>query len=141
MFAPSFFSGRLVARYGAAQVVLAGLLLCGLCTAVAATGTSVAHFLVGLILLGLGWNLAFIGVTTTLARAEPDERATVQGLNDLVSFTATALSSLLAGAIQHTAGWRAVNLAILPALGLAAIGVCYRLRAERADRAGRAERA
>lgn len=134
MFAPSFFTGRLVARFGAAQVVLAGLLLCALCAAVNASGTSLSHFHAGLVLLGLGWNLAFIGVTTMLSRAQPEERATVQGLNDLLAFSAVAVGSLLSGVIEHTAGWRAVNLSILPVLGLAALAISYRLRAERADK-------
>jgi MFS family permease len=134
MFAPSFFTGRLIARFGAAQVVLSGLFLCALCAVVNVSGTSVAAFQVALVLLGLGWNFAFIGVTTMLARVRPEERAAVQGLNDLLVFAAVAVVSLLAGVVEHTAGWRGVNLAVLPPLGLAALAIALRLRAERSER-------
>src|SRR6266545_1409634 len=92
MFAPSFGTGRLASRFGAPRVVIAGLLLCAACAAVNASGSSAAHFQVGLLLLGLGWNFAFIGATTMIARAAPAERAAAQGLNDLLSFSAVAVA-------------------------------------------------
>jgi MFS family permease len=129
MFAPSFVTGRLVTRFGAWQVVLAGLLLCAAAALVNASGTSVAHFQAGLVALGLGWNLAFIGVTTMLSHAPPEKRATLQGLNDLLVFSAIAVASLLAGVVEHIGGWRAVNLSVLPPVGAAALGIAVRLRA------------
>jgi MFS family permease len=134
MFAPSFVTGRLVARIGAPTVVLAGLVLCAAAAAVNATGTSLRHFQIGLVLLGAGWNLAFIGTTTTLARAAPEDRATVQGLNDLLVFSAVAIASLLAGVVEHTAGWRALNLAILPVLGLVGLAIASRIHVTPAGR-------
>jgi MFS family permease len=127
MFAPSFVTGRLVARAGAPSVVLAGLVLCGAAAAVNATGTSLWHFQIGLVLLGLGWNLAFIGTTTSLASAAPEDRATVQGLNDLLVFSAVAIASLLAGVVEHAAGWRALILAVLPVLGLVGLAIASRI--------------
>ncbi|HEY0476658.1 MAG TPA: MFS transporter [Kofleriaceae bacterium] len=129
MFAPSFVTGRLVARFGVPQIVLAGLVVCAAAAAVNAGGTSVAHFQVGLFLLGLGWNLAYIGVTTLLARVAPEDRAAAQGLNDLLVFSAVAIASLLAGVVEHAAGWRALNLAVLPFLALVAAAIALRLRA------------
>lgn len=133
MFAPSFITGRLISRFGSQQVVLAGLLLFATCAVVHVSGTSVAHFWAGHILLGLGWNFAFLGATTLLSRAHaPEEQATAQGLNDVLVFSSVALSSLLVGAVQHTAGWRAVNLAILPPVAVVALAIAAHLRAERA---------
>jgi len=132
MFAPSFVTGRLVARFGASQVVLAGLLLCAAAATVNASGTSVPQFQIGLILLGLGWNFAFIGVTTTLTRVAPEERAAAQGLNDLLVFSAVAIASLLAGVVEHTAGWRVLNLAVLPVLTVVGLGIALGLRSTRA---------
>jgi MFS family permease len=129
MFAPSFVTGRLVARFGVPQVVLAGLVVCAAAAAVNAGGTSVAHFQVGLFLLGLGWNLAYIGVSTLLAQVAPEDRAAAQGLNDLLVFSAVAIASLLAGVVEHAAGWRALNLAVLPVLALAGAAIALRLRA------------
>jgi MFS family permease len=132
MFAPSFVTGRLVARFGASQVVLAGLLLCASAAVTNASGTSVAQFQIGLILLGLGWNLAFIGVTTRLTRVAPEERAAAQGLNDLLVYSAVAIASLLAGVVEHTAGWRVLNLAVLPILTVVGLGIALGLRSTRA---------
>lgn len=132
MFAPSFVTGRLIARFGVSQIVLGGLLLCAAAAVVNASGTSVPHFQIGLVLLGLGWNFAFIGVSTTLARVAPEERATAQGLNDLLVFSAVAIASLLSGVVEHTAGWRALNLAVLPVLAVVGVAIALRLRATRA---------
>jgi MFS family permease len=128
MFAPSFVTGRLVARFGAPQIVLAGVLLCGSAAAVNASGTSVLHFELALILLGLGWNLAFIGTTTAVARVAPEARAAAQGLNDLLVFSAVAIASLAAGAVEYTAGWRVLNLAVLPPLCVVALVLVRRMR-------------
>ena len=136
MYAPSILTGRLVGRWGAPPVVIAGLLLCALAAITNASGTSVAHFCAGLVLLGLGWNLAFIGVTAMLSQAAPDRRATVQGLGDLLMFSAVALASLFAGVVQHVGGWPAVNLAILPPLALVVLVIATRLRGLRAVSAG-----
>lgn len=133
MFAPSFVTGRLIARFGASPIVLVGLLLCGAAAVVNASGTSVPHFLIGLFLLGLGWNFAFLGVTTRLARVAPEERATAQGLNDVLVYSAVAIASLLAGVVEHAAGWRALNLAVLPLLAGVGLAVALRLRPDRAQ--------
>jgi MFS family permease len=131
MFAPSFVTGRLIARFGVSQIVLGGLTLCAAAAIVNASGTSVPHFQIGLFLLGLGWNFGFLGVSTTLARVAPQERATAQGLNDLLVFSAVAIASLLSGLVEHTAGWRALNLAVLPLLAIVGVAVALRLRATR----------
>jgi MFS family permease len=123
MFAPSFVTGRLVARFGATQTVIGGLLLCASAAVVNASGTSVTHFQIGLVLLGLGWNLAFLGVTTAIARMAPEDQPAAQGLNDLLVFCAVAIASLLAGVVEHTAGWRVLNLAVLPPLCLAGLAL------------------
>jgi MFS family permease len=137
MFAPSFITGRLVARFGAPQIVQVGLLLCASAAVVNASGTSLLHFQVGLILLGLGWNFAFMGVTTAVAGMAPAERAAAQGLNDLLVFSAVAIASLLAGVVEYTAGWRVLNLAVLPLLSVAGLALALRMRAIR-DRASTA---
>ena len=128
MYAPSFVTGRLVARFGAPQVMLVGLALCAGAAAVNLAGTSVPHFAIGLFLLGLGWNLAYIGATTALTHARPEERAAVQGLNDLLIFSTVTVASLLSGFVEATAGWGALNVAILPLLVVVGVAVAFRLR-------------
>jgi MFS family permease len=134
MFAPSFVTARLVARFGAAPIVVVGLALCAAAAIVDASGASLAHFQIGLFVLGLGWNLAFLGVTTTLSRVAPEHRAAAQGLNDLLVFSAVAIASLLAGVVEHTAGWRVLNLSVLPVLAVVGLGVARRLRGVPGDR-------
>ncbi|WP_051329352.1 MFS transporter [Geminicoccus roseus] len=117
MFAPSFVTGSLVARFGPRPVVLAGAATIMGCVVVALSGQQVAHFAVGLMLLGLGWNLMFVGATTMLTAAHaPEEKARVQGLHDLALFTCVATSATLSGILQNTIGWQAMNLSVLPGL-------------------------
>jgi len=123
MYAPSFFTGRLVARFGASRIMVVGLLLCALSAAANMSGTSVAFFQLGLFLLGLGWNFAYVGMSATLAAAPPERRAGVQGLGELLVSVAVAAASLLAGIAQHGAGWQAVNLFILPPVALVTLAV------------------
>ncbi|SET20961.1 MFS transporter [Paracoccus homiensis] len=126
MFAPSFFTGHLISRFGASRIVAAGLVILAFAGAVALSGVQLSHFFGALILLGLGWNFGFIGATAMLTRAHsPVERGRVQGINDLVVFSGVFLASLSSGGLMNClggdpqTGWNAVNLAILPFLVLA----------------------
>ena len=87
MFAPSFFTGRLIARFGVERVIAAGLVILAAAGGVALSGVTLAHFSLALVLLGLGWNFGFIGATAMLAAAHtPEERGRVQGMNDFAVF-------------------------------------------------------
>ncbi len=126
MFVPSFFTGFLIARFGAARIVTVGLVILAGAGAVALSGVELEHFYGTLILLGLGWNFGYIGATTMLTRAQrPEERARLQGLNDSVVFGGVFLASLSSGGLMNClggdprTGWSAVNLAMLPFLVLA----------------------
>lgn len=121
MFVPSFFTGRLIQRFGTWKVMMVGVALNALCVAVNLTGTSVAHFWSALVLLGIGWNFLFIGATQLLTTGYlPAEQAKVQAANDFTVFGLTTIAILTAGAIQHHFGWQAVNLAVAPAIALVA---------------------
>lgn len=126
MFAPSFFTGHLIARFGATRIVMLGLVILGGSGAVALSGVELGHFYAALVLLGLGWNFGYIGATAMLTRTyRPEERERVQGLNDAVVFAGVFLASLSSGGLMNCmggstqAGWNAVNLAMLPFLVLA----------------------
>ena len=115
MFAPSFFTGHLIRRFGVLNMMLAGVALNIGCVAVNLAGTEVAHFWAALTLLGVGWNFLFIGGTTLLTETYTEaEKAKAQALNDFVVFTVITASSLSAGALQYQLGWRAVNLGVVP---------------------------
>jgi MFS family permease len=127
MFVPSFFTGHLIARFGANRIVSIGLAILGTAGLVNLAGVTLPNFYLGLILLGIGWNFGFIGATTMLASAhEPNERGAVQGMNDFFVFGFVTIASLASGSLMNCSGgtpiqgWTSVNLAIVPFLVLAA---------------------
>jgi MFS family permease len=132
MYAPGFFTGTLIQRYGVYNVILAGLALMAASVAVALGGTTVPHFIVGLALVGVGWNFMYIGGTTLLTEAyQPAEKARTQGANDFIVFATMGVSSLASGAMVSTAGWEAMNRAVLPFLALIAGAVLWLARRRR----------
>ncbi|EDM71338.1 putative alpha-isopropylmalate/homocitrate synthase family transferase [Roseobacter sp. AzwK-3b] len=126
MFAPSFFTGHLIVRFGVEKIVATGLVILAAAGAVALQGVEIENFFIALILLGLGWNFGFIGATTMLAGAhEAHERGRMQGLNDLLVFGGVTMASLASGGLMNCSGgdaqtgWMSVNLAMVPFLALA----------------------
>ncbi len=125
MFAPSFFTGRLITRYGAEKIVAIGLALLIACGLVALSGIALWQFWTSLILLGLGWNFGFIGATTMVANAyRPSEKGRAQGFHDFVLFSMVAFGSLMSGITYNAYGWYMLNWVIFPVsvLCLAALG-------------------
>ncbi len=115
MFAPSFFTGMLITRFGTEKVVAAGLLILLGCAIVAHMGIELWNFWGALILLGLGWNFGFIGSTAIVASSyRPEEADKVQGFHDIILFGTVALSSFASGKIFAAFGWTAMNLVIWP---------------------------
>ena len=126
MYGPGFFTGHLIKRFGVLTVIVAGIGLLGACIFVALAGNSIAHFLVALVLLGLGWNLMYTGATTLLTEAyAPAEKAKTQGANDLVMFTTMGVSSFASGALVSTAGWERMNIGAIPVLVIALAAVAW----------------
>ena len=111
MFAPSFFTGFLIKRFGARTIALIGLTTIVVAAGAAALGLSAAHFYGSLIVLGLGWNFAFIGATTLLDAAVPEaEKAAVQGANDTIIALVSTLCAFGAGFVLSSVGWAALAL-------------------------------
>jgi MFS family permease len=132
MFAPSFFTGQLINRFGVLRVMGVGAALLLACVGVNLSGLELAQFWGGLVLLGLGWNLLFIGATTLLTQTyAPAERAKVQALNDFLVFGLAAAASFLSGAIHSRIGWGAVNLVVIPPVLIVLVGLVW-LRQKRA---------
>ncbi len=126
MFAPSFFTGHLIARFGAERIVASGLALLALAGIVGLAGVDLYNFFGALILLGIGWNFGFIGATEMLMKAHvPAERGKVQGLNDMIVFGCVTIASLASGTLMNCSGgsppegWASVNWAMVPFLLLA----------------------
>jgi len=113
MFAPSFFTGHLIKRFGVLNIILTGIVLNIAAMSVNLSGINISNFTVGLICLGLGWNFMFIGGTTLLTEAyRPEEQSKVQAANDFLVLSTTTLAAFSSGALQHTVGWAAVNAGI-----------------------------
>jgi MFS family permease len=124
MYGPSFVTGRIIHRTGAPAVVASGFVLLIACALVAISGIHLWQFWSALILLGLGWNFAFIGATSIVAQCySPEEKGRAQGFHDFVLFSSVAFASLMSGAVYNGWGWDVLVRIILPVagLGLAAI--------------------
>lgn len=135
MFAPSFFTGHLIARFGVEKIMATGLAILAMAGVVGLAGVEIENFFVALILLGFGWNFGFIGATTMLAGAHrPEERGSVQGMNDMLVFGMVTIASLASGGLMNCSGgtpvegWTAVNLAMVPFLVLAGGSLIWLVR-------------
>lgn len=122
MFIPSLFTGELIRRFGLLPVISGGVVLIGAAVATAVSGQSLAHFVIALSVLGVGWNFLFIGGSTLLLTAlRPGEQAKGQGCYDFVVFGVASASSLVSGGLLAVSGWNAVTTFTLPLLLLAAV--------------------
>ena len=132
MFGPSFFTGSLIARFGAAKIVALGLLLEAVAAVIGLAGITTAHFWICLIVLGLGWNFGFVGASAmVLETHRPQEKNKVQAFNDFLVFGVMAATSFSSGQLLAHYGWNAVNLVVFPAvltglIGLAALALMQR---------------
>ena len=129
MFAPSFFTGHLIQRFGALNIILVGVVMNLACVGVNLSGVEVLQFWGGLVLLGVGWNFMFIGGTSLLTETyHLAERAKVQAFNDFLVFGLVTVGSFSSGVMLNTFGWEAVNYAVIaPVLVAFAATVWLRL--------------
>jgi MFS family permease len=110
MFAPGFFTGHLIKRFGPLPIMGVGLALYLGCIAVALSGVQLQQFLVALALLGVGWNFLFTGSTTlSLTAYTAQERDRAQGALNFFIFATLALSSFASGVLITTRGWALLN--------------------------------
>lgn len=122
MYAPGFFTGSLVARFGEIRMIAAGLILQALCIGIALSGIEVIDFWWSMVLLGVGWNFAYTAATSLLTTAyTPAERAKTQGMMNQIIYTVVAVGSLSSGAFIHYFGWNWVNIGATPLLVIAVI--------------------
>ena len=122
MFAPGFFTGSLIKRFGKVNIMVTGLLLNFLCVAIALNGEDLSHFLGALICLGVGWNFLFTGATTmAMSTYRPEEKNKAQAAINFFVFSTMALTSFGSGALVTTQGWSLLNawsLILLIVIGL-----------------------
>src|SRR5713101_5232974 len=124
MYGPSFFTGALIARFGAPTIVALGLTLEAAAAAIGLSGITAMHFWATLMVLGLGWNFSFVGASAlVLETHRPQERNKVQAFNDFLVFGMMAIGSFSSGQLLANFGWSAVNMVVFPPvlLGLAVL--------------------
>ena len=137
MFAPGFFTGHLIKRFGALPIMALGVALNAICIAVALSGVEVSQFLLALFLLGLGWNFLFTGSTTlSLQTYTPQEKNRAQGALNFIVFATLALSSFASGLLVTTRGWALLNYgSLLPVVLTGALLLWLSLQPRGAPRA------
>jgi MFS family permease len=119
MFAPGFFTGHLIKRFGTLSVMGAGVALNALCIAIALTGVDLHQFLIALFLLGVGWNFLFTGSTTLALQAyRPEEKDRAQAAINFSVFAVMAVTSFASGALVTTQGWQLLNVGSLVPVAL-----------------------
>src|SRR5689334_21208142 len=132
MYVPSFFTGSLILRFGVAPVMGVGLVVLALSAVVGLSGLTVGHFWTALVLLGLGWNFAFVGATTMVCDCHrPKERNKVQAFNDFLIFGSMTISSFVSGSMLAHFGWYLVNVVMFPVVGIAAAVLAWLVLRER----------
>ena len=136
MFAPGFFTGHLIKRFGTLPVMGVGVALNALCIGVALSGVDLSQFLVALFLLGVGWNFLFTGSTTlSLQTYSPEEKDRAQGALNFFVFATLALSSFASGVLVTTRGWTLLNYGSLVPVALTAAALVWLRMRQRHARA------
>jgi MFS family permease len=126
MFAPGFFTGQLIKRFGAIKVMGAGVVLNLICIAIALQGIEVANFVISMFLVGVGWNFLFTaGTALSLNAYRPEEKDKAQGAINFCIFMMMMASSLSSGALVTTQGWRLLNLISLVPVALTGVIVIW----------------
>lgn len=126
MYAPSFFTGNLIQRFGIHKILLIGATFGAISITTNLLGTSLTHYWLALVCLGISWNFLFIGGTTLITETYHDnERTKTQAMNDFIIFSTVALSSLSAGALQHQFGWQVVNFGVIPIVAIIFLSIFW----------------
>lgn len=136
MYLPSFFTGRLITRFGETTIVLAGLVMTAAAALVGISGQTVAHFWWALVLLGVGWNFGFLGASAMVLKCHaPEDGPRVQSINDFVVFGAMVIGSFASGSLLTAYGWSTVTALTLPPVVIAAIALLWLTRARQGQAA------
>ena len=138
MFAPGFFTGHLIKRFGTLTIMFVGVLLNALCIGVALSGVDLHQFLIALFLLGVGWNFLFTGSTTlSLQTYTPEEKDRAQGALNFFVFATLALSSFASGVLVTTRGWALLNFGSMLPVALTATALVWLTLSQRRPAASR----
>ena len=117
MFLPSLFSGDLIKRFGNTNIIYAGVIILLLSILTNTFFDFYYSYMLGLILLGIGWNFLFVsGSSLLVVSYEEKDKFTAQGLNDFIVFSTQGIGSLSAGFLLYFSNWTVINLLCVPLL-------------------------
>ena len=126
MFAPGFFTGHLIKRFGTLTIMGVGVVLNAMCIAIALSGVDLHQFLAALFLLGVGWNFLFTGSTTlSLQTYTPEEKDKAQGALNFFVFATLAVSSFASGVLVTTRGWDLLNYGSMLPVALTGVALIW----------------
>ena len=126
MFAPGFFTGSLIQRFGVIKIIISGFCLVIVAGVAAFQGIALVHFYVSLVFLGVGWNFGFIGATYLLQSAlSEQERPLVQGINDMLIAIASSVASLSSGLLYAGLGWQSLAVTTMVAMVIALVVILF----------------
>ena len=132
MFAPGFFTGHLIKRFGVLPIMGVGVVLNVVCIAIALSGVDLHQFIIALFFLGVGWNFLFTGSTTLSLQAyRPEEKDRAQAAINFFVFATMAVTSFASGALVTTKGWALLNMGSLAPVvltGAALVWLAWRQR-------------
>lgn len=126
MYAPGFFTGHLIRRFGALPIMGLGVVLNMACILIALSGVELPHFVMALFLLGVGWNFLFTGATTLSLKAyRPEEKDRAQAAINFSIFAVMTVTAFASGALVTTQGWRLLNLGSLVPVAMTAVALVW----------------
>jgi MFS family permease len=126
MFAPGFFTGHLIKRFGALPIMGIGTALNLACVGIALSGVELHQFAIALFVLGVGWNFLFTGSTTlALTTYAPEEKDRAQAALNFFIFATLALTSFASGVLVTTQGWTLLNLGSLLPIAIVGAGLLW----------------
>jgi hypothetical protein len=132
MFAPGFFTGSLIKKYGTTNMMGLGVVLNIVCIGIALMGVDVYHFLWASFILGVGWNFLFTAATTlALTAYRPEEKDKAQGAINFFVFTTMAITSFGSGALVTTNGWSFLNAGSLVPVVITGAALFWLTRAKK----------
>lgn len=136
MYVPSFFTAFLVGRLGVTKLLITGCVTLFVAALVGWQGESFMHYMISLILLGIGWNFMFVGGTTLLTQTyTPEEKAKVQGLNEFMVFSMAGCGAFLSGYLVKSIGWHTLmEVAMVTILAALVVVLFFSARYQRNDK-------
>ena len=117
MFLPSLITGDLIKQFGHKKMIYAGIVIMFFTIVTHFTFETYYGYMIGLILLGVGWNFLFVtGTSLLVVSYNKEDKFLAQGLNDFVVFSSQSIGALSAGILLFSTSWKTLNLICLPLL-------------------------